>query len=50
MTTLSLKTSAAPNFAGIKRLAAAFNDFVEGLAEAKRMAREAQQRFPFLVE
>jgi hypothetical protein len=50
MTTLSLKTNAAPNFVGIKRLAEAFNDFVEILAEAKKMAREAQQRLPFVIE
>jgi hypothetical protein len=50
MTTLSLKTSAAPNFGSIKRLAEAFNYFIEVLAEAKQMARDAQQRFPFLVE
>ena len=51
MTTLILKLGvAAPNFGSVKRLARAFGDFVAALTEAKQMAREAQRRFPFVVE
>jgi hypothetical protein len=51
MTTLILKlTPKAPSFDGLKRLGKAFGDFVELVAEAKQMARDAQQRFPFVVE
>jgi hypothetical protein len=42
--------AAAPNFDGIKRLATAFADFIEVLAEARQMARDAQRRFPFVME
>jgi hypothetical protein len=50
MTTLILKLTAAPSFDGFKRLGKALGDFVELVAEAKQMARDAQQRFPFVVE
>jgi hypothetical protein len=51
MTTLILRIgAAAPNFGGVKRLATAFGNFVAALMEAKQMAREAQRRFPFVVE
>ena len=50
MTTLILKLVAAPRLDGLKKLGEAFNDFVEVLAEAKQMARDAQQRYPFAIE
>jgi hypothetical protein len=50
MTTLILKLTTAPSIDGFKRLGKAFADFVELVAEAKQMARDAQQRFPFAVE
>lgn len=50
MTTLILKFAAAPSFDGVKRLGKAFNGFVEVVAEAKQMARDAQQRYPFAIE
>jgi hypothetical protein len=51
MTTLILKIgAAAPNFSGAKWLADAFGNFVEALMEAKQMARDAQRRFPFVIE
>ena len=50
MTTLILKIAAAPNFDGLKRLGKAFSEFAEVVAEAKQMARDAQQRYPFAIE
>lgn len=50
MTTLILKLTTAPGFEGFKRLGKAFGDFVELVVEAKQMARDAQQRFPFVIE
>jgi hypothetical protein len=49
MTTLVLKFAEAPAF-GLKRLAKAFNNFVEVLDEAKKMARDAERKFPLAVE
>jgi hypothetical protein len=50
MTTLILKFAAAPRFDALKRIGKAFNDFVELVIEAKQMARDAQQRYPFAIE
>jgi hypothetical protein len=50
MTTFILKLAGAPRFAGIKRAGQALADFFMTLAEAKQMARDAQRRFPFVVE
>jgi hypothetical protein len=50
MTTLIFKFAATPQFDAIKRLGKAVNNFVEVVVEAKQMAREAQQRYPFAVE
>ena len=50
MTTLILKLAAAPRFDGLKRLGKVFNDFVELVAEAKQMSRDAQRRYPFMIE
>jgi hypothetical protein len=50
MTTLILKLTAAPSFGVLKRLADAFNNFVEALDEAKKMARDAERKFPFAIE
>ena len=43
MTTLILKLTAAPSFGALKWLADAFNNFVEALDEAKKMARDAER-------
>lgn len=50
MTTLILKLAGAPRFDALKRLADAFNNFVEVLDEAKQMARDAERKFPLAVE
>ena len=50
MTTLILKFTAAPGFDGLKRLSRALHEFAEVVAEAKQMARDAQQRYPFVIE
>jgi hypothetical protein len=50
MTTLILKLTAAPSFGALKRLADAFNNFVEALDTAKEMARAAERKFPLFVE
>jgi hypothetical protein len=50
MTTLILKLTAAPSFGALKWLADAFNNFVEALDEAKKMARDAERKFPFAIE
>ena len=50
MTTLILKLAAAPRFAGLKRLAKALAGFLDTVAEAKQMARDADKKFPFAVE
>ena len=50
MTTGRRNRTTAPGFEGFKRLGKAFGDFVELVVEAKQMARDAQQRFPFVIE
>jgi hypothetical protein len=57
MTTLILKLATAPRFDvfkrvgnGLKRVGKAVADFFAVVAEAKQMAREAQQRHMFVNE
>jgi hypothetical protein len=50
MTTLILKLTAAPSFDGFKRIGNAIAEFFAIVAEAKQMAREAQQRHRFVNE
>jgi hypothetical protein len=50
MTTLILKLTAAPSFDGLKRVGQAVSNFFAIVAEAKQMAREAQQRHMFINE
>jgi hypothetical protein len=50
MTTLILKLAAAPRFDGLKRIGKAVAVFFAVVAEAKQMAREAQQRHMFVNE
>jgi len=50
MTTLILKLSRAPQMPSLAGIAKGFDRFVHAWNEAQRMARIAQQRYPFSIE
>jgi hypothetical protein len=50
MTILILRLAGSPALHGIGRFGKAFDDIVRAFSEAHAMAREAQRRYPFMIE